>query len=373
MPAAYTLFLDPRTLKRARPYPPSAGGAPFADPSAFTRRAPHTRATRRARTPHAARRVPHAHQPLTDHAGSPASTADLPPLDDRSSPPGTSFRDRTKKTSSSASSRASSSGVGAAPKSASAAFWPFAETFAARGAAVHVPDLPGYVREGLEPRCWRELPREAVLLPLTSDGSALPACLLVLGLSSRRPYDAEYRAFIDLLRLSLSALLTAVQGREADGARAKQLAQLDEAKTTFFSNASHEFRTPLTLIQGPLLDCLQGVREPKMKERLEIAYRNAARLKRLVDSLLDFSKIAANRLEGRFRPLALGPYTADLASLFRSVIEKGHVEVRRAPACVRGGWLTRARVCSTSSTAARTSARSSMSTPSACRAIPSAW
>jgi hypothetical protein len=212
---------------------------------------------------------------------------------------------------------------------AAASFWPFAEAFASR-TAMHVPSVPSYVTDGFERRCWQEHAREAVIVPLVSDDSDVPDCLLVLGLNSRLTYGEQYMGWIDLLRISLNALLTAVRGREADVTRATQLAQLDEAKTTFFSNASHEFRTPLTLILGPLQDCLQmqAAREPKLKDRLDIAYRNAARLKRLVDSLLDFSKLAANRLEGRFQPIALGPYTADLASLFRSVVEKAGVDVR---------------------------------------------
>ncbi|KAI0035068.1 hypothetical protein K488DRAFT_44039 [Vararia minispora EC-137] len=283
MPASHTLLLDPRTLK---PSPPSPAPAPS--------------------------------------PASPIITADLPPLDD--SNPGTSFRDRTTKTkaSSSVSSRTSSSAASAS-RAGAPSFWPFGETFGARG-AVHVPDLPSYVLAGFELRCWKEHAREAVVVALTSADADVPSVLLVLGLNSRRPYDDDYRAFIDLLRVSLGALLTAVQGREADVTRATQLAQLDEAKTTFFSNASHEFRTPLTLIQGPLQDCLTMVTDGKVKDRLQMATRNVTRLKRLVDSLLDFSKIAANKLEGRFRPVQLGPYTADLASLFRSVIEKSRIE-----------------------------------------------
>ncbi|KAI0035069.1 hypothetical protein K488DRAFT_83402 [Vararia minispora EC-137] len=182
------------------------------------------------------------------------------------------------------------------PSHSAASFWPFAESFSSR-TAVHIQDLPGYVVDGFERRCWDEHPREAVIIPLTSDDSDIPDCLLVLGLNSRLAYDKPYEAWIDLLRMSLNALLTAVQGREADVARATQLAQLDEAKTTFFSNASHELRTPLTLIQGPLQDCLRTTRSSKVKENLEIASRNVSRLKRLVDGLLDFSKLAANRLE----------------------------------------------------------------------------
>ncbi|VDB99941.1 unnamed protein product [Peniophora sp. CBMAI 1063] len=207
-------------------------------------------------------------------------------------------------------------------------FWPFADVFAAN-AAVHVPHIPAYVVQGFDARGWNEQAREAVLIPLTDSTVAngtVPSCVIILGLNSRRSYDAHYRSWMDLVRMSLNSLLEAVKGREADIARATQLAQLDEAKTAFFSNASHEFRTPLTLIQGPLEDAIPYVRDTATRENLEMALRNTARLKRLVDSLLDFSKLAAKKLTGRFRPVALGPYTADLASLFNSVIQKAHVK-----------------------------------------------
>ena len=83
-------------------------------------------------------------------------------------------------------------------------------------------------------------------------------------------------------------------------ASGRHLAELDSAKTAFFSNASHELRTPLTLIQGPLQDALGSCTDPRVKDSLKMASRNVVRLSRLVDSLMDFSKIAANRLEGDF-------------------------------------------------------------------------
>ncbi|THH05145.1 hypothetical protein EW145_g5011 [Phellinidium pouzarii] len=203
----------------------------------------------------------------------------------------------------------------------SAVIWPFAAAFSSRG-TVHVPNIPDYVVEGFELRGWGEHAREAIVIPIVVDDTDIPAAVLVMGLNSRRPYDDDYASWIDLFRLSLNALLTAVKGREADLIRAEHLAELDSAKTAFFSNASHELRTPLTLIQGPLQDSIANLPESKSKDNLKMAARNVVRLSRLVDSLMDFSKLAANKLEGRFRPVQLGGYTADLASLFRSFWEK---------------------------------------------------
>ena len=107
--------------------------------------------------------------------------------------------------------------------------------------------------------------------------------------------------------------------------RAEALAELDRAKTAFFSNVSHEFRTPLTLLVGPLEDGLADTATPLApvhRERQEVAHRNALRLLRLVNTLLDFSRIEAGRIDASYEPTDLAQFTAELASVFRSAVEK---------------------------------------------------
>jgi signal transduction histidine kinase len=110
--------------------------------------------------------------------------------------------------------------------------------------------------------------------------------------------------------------------RELREANAK-LSELDVAKTAFFSNISHEFRTPLTLLLGPLEDELNDRQPvpPERRTRIEIAHRNALRLLRLVNSLLDFSRIEAGRAQVHYEPTDLAALTSDLASQFRDAIE----------------------------------------------------
>ncbi|MHB8811900.1 MAG: ATP-binding protein [Steroidobacteraceae bacterium] len=111
--------------------------------------------------------------------------------------------------------------------------------------------------------------------------------------------------------------------RELRDANAK-LAELDTAKTAFFSNISHEFRTPLTLMLGPLEDELADAdsRPTSQRWRLEAAHRNCQRLLKLVNTLLDFSSIEAGRMQARYEPTDLSSLTADLASQFRSAAER---------------------------------------------------
>ncbi|MDE3025887.1 MAG: response regulator, partial [Acidobacteriota bacterium] len=111
--------------------------------------------------------------------------------------------------------------------------------------------------------------------------------------------------------------------RDLRSANAK-LAELDAAKTAFFSNISHEFRTPLTLMLGPLEDELAeaGDGSPARRLRLELALRNARRLQKLVNALLDFSRIEAGRAQACYEPTDLAALTAELASNFHSATER---------------------------------------------------
>ena len=110
---------------------------------------------------------------------------------------------------------------------------------------------------------------------------------------------------------------------ETEKRRADMLAALDRAKTDFFSNVSHEFRTPLTLMLGPIDEALAEPGAALQGESLETVQRNALRLLKLVNTLLDFSRMEAGRVRASFEPVDLAVLTADLASAFRSAMERG--------------------------------------------------
>jgi len=82
---------------------------------------------------------------------------------------------------------------------------------------------------------------------------------------------------------------------ELQRAEATQLQELDELKSRFLTNITHEFRTPLTLIKAPLLR-LQSEQEGERDLRFETMIRNADRLEHLIDQLLDLSRLEAGRL-----------------------------------------------------------------------------
>jgi len=108
---------------------------------------------------------------------------------------------------------------------------------------------------------------------------------------------------------------------EEERSRVHALAELDRAKTIFVNNISHEFRTPLTLMIGPIQALLDECTNTQRVE-LDSLHRNAKRLLKLVNALLDFSSIEAGRYDARFVATDLCSFTREICSLFRSAIEK---------------------------------------------------
>jgi signal transduction histidine kinase len=203
--------------------------------------------------------------------------------------------------------------------------WPIAHV-AETGMARQIDD----VRERLGGLCvgpYPEPPKHALVLPVLKPGSERPAAVLVLGLSSRRIVDEAYRGFCDLVAAGVGAALANARAYEEEREKLDQLAAIDRAKTAFFSNVSHEFRTPLTLILGPIEDAVSGSRAALEGEDLRAVHRNALRLLRLVNSLLDFARIEAGRVEARFEPTDLSQLTEGLAGSFRSLLESAGLEL----------------------------------------------
>ncbi len=173
---------------------------------------------------------------------------------------------------------------------------------------------------------WHEPPAQALVVPLLQQGGA-PLGFLVAGLNRYRPLDEGYRGFVELIAAHIAAGVGSARSYRDQQQRAEELAELDRAKTTFFSNVSHEFRTPLTLILGPLdeLRARASGLDERAREELELVHRNGLRLAKLVNTLLDFSRIQAGRMQAQFEPVDLSTVTAELASVFRSAFERARL------------------------------------------------
>ena len=207
--------------------------------------------------------------------------------------------------------------------------WPFAQVAVER----HARQVDGLAARFGPGACgpYEEVPRSAVVLPVVLPGQQEPFGFLVAGVSARRALDEDYQNFHALLLAAVNTAVSNVLAYEQEQRRAEELAQIDRAKTAFFSNVSHEFRTPLTLILGPLEDALAAEDDalsPRQRQRIEVTQRNALRLLKLVNSLLDFSRIEAGRVQARYAPVDLARVTADLASVFESAMTRGGLAYR---------------------------------------------
>jgi PAS domain S-box-containing protein len=206
------------------------------------------------------------------------------------------------------------------PAAADARVWPAATLAQGRSVVLALED--DLFRQ-LPTGGWPESPARALLVPLLRQGAA-PYGFMVAGLNRYRELDDGYRGFVELAAGHVAAGVAAARSYEAQQRRAEELAELDRAKTAFFSNISHEFRTPLTLIMGPVEDLLArpGETDPRVREELGVIHRNGLRLGKLVNTLLDFSRIEAGRMQARYEPVDLAAATSDLASVFRSAVER---------------------------------------------------
>jgi PAS domain S-box-containing protein len=190
--------------------------------------------------------------------------------------------------------------------------------------AAEVTDLPSRGCQVTTP-LWSDPVETAFVLPLKNANHQRPAGFLIVGVSPRRVIDASYRSFLDLVAGHIATTIADARVLEEERRRAETLAQLDQAKTAFFSNVSHEFRTPLTLMLGPLGELLakpDGALAPDARVLATVAHRNSLRLLKLVNTLLDFSRIEAGRAQACYEPCDLARYTAELASSFGSACDR---------------------------------------------------
>jgi PAS domain S-box-containing protein len=168
-------------------------------------------------------------------------------------------------------------------------------------------------------------PQSAIVMPLNQSGQQQITGFLILAVSPGRAFDGEYRGFFEVVASQVETAIANARAYEEERKRIEALAELDRAKTAFFSNVSHEFRTPLTLMLSPLEDTLttlEGTIPPQEHKQLQLVQRNGRRLLKLVNSLLDFSRIEAGRVQVSYEPVDLSTYTAELASAFHSLIER---------------------------------------------------
>jgi PAS domain S-box-containing protein len=215
----------------------------------------------------------------------------------------------------------------------SSGLWPLHE--ARRTGRMQLVNLSSGLSSGLSSRSapirggtWSDPPNRAALLPVRSHLAHGFSGFFIAGLSSRLRLDDSYTDFLNLVTSQIATAISTARAYEEERKRAEALAEIDRAKTAFFSNVSHEFRTPLTLMLGPLEEILKEDQlATATRERAELAHRNSLRLLKLVNSLLEFSRIEAGRIKASYTAVDLTGITRDLTSNFRSAAEAGGLKL----------------------------------------------
>ncbi len=149
--------------------------------------------------------------------------------------------------------------------------------------------------------------------------------VLVLCPQALRPFDADHEGFVGLVADQVGQILTVATDRAREQSRLEALAALDAAKTAFLSSVSHEFRTPLTLLLGPLEDVLTGRTATLGRADLEEMHSSAHRLLRMVNGLLDVARIETDGLQATLEATDLAELTRDLLQPFASAAERAQV------------------------------------------------
>lgn len=201
------------------------------------------------------------------------------------------------------------------------------------------------VQEDLPQGAWNKTASQFVFIPICATGSNAPYAILFAALSPYRQFDRTYHQFCELIGERISLEINKMLAWKEERKRAEALEQIDKAKTVFFSNISHEFRTPLTLILSPLEEMIHqhnGSLPVADKQNLQTAHRNAMRLLKLVNTLLDFSRIESGRQHASYVLTDIVEFTKKLASNFRSVIEKAGLQlVIQADAFIQPVYIDR--------------------------------
>ena len=218
--------------------------------------------------------------------------------------------------------------------------WPIEEALVGSGPVM----IEGISKYFDRPLLYGSAPQDAVLTVLAKQGQKQPAGFMIAAINPFRRFAPAYAGFVDLLAGQIAASLDNARAYAEERRRAEALAEIDHAKTVFFSNVSHEFRTPLTLMLGPLEDLLGSTNglAPTERGQLKIVHRNSLRLLKLVNSLLDFSRIELGRAVANFQPVDLAALTRDLASNFRSACDQAGLRlVIDCPPLAREAYIDR--------------------------------
>ena len=166
-------------------------------------------------------------------------------------------------------------------------------------------------------------------VPIWSEGDLI-GLMMLINKKNQKEFSQNDLTLFSIISVQAGQLIKNLElQRETYQKRkeAEKLLELDKIKTNFFTNISHEFRTPLTLILGPAKKILENAADTKIKEDADLIYRSAGKLNRLVDQLLDISSIEAGKMKLKTSPQKLFPVIKHIVSSFQSFAERKKISL----------------------------------------------
>ena len=180
-------------------------------------------------------------------------------------------------------------------------------------------------QEGKQAGSTQGLEAEKALLavPLLAD-ARITGCIVLQQVHSDRQWQPDEITLAQSVANQAAIAVQQADLYQKSRLQAAQLLELDQQKTAFFQNISHEFRTPLTLTIGPLESAVERG-EGLDVEQSVIALRNSRRLLRLVNQLLDLQRLDAGKMQPTFRPCDLAVFVAEVVEAFQTYCERKQI------------------------------------------------
>jgi PAS domain S-box-containing protein len=163
--------------------------------------------------------------------------------------------------------------------------------------------------------------------PVIEPGQAAPSHVLVVGVPRGAESDADFADYLEVAAAILGAGFSGLRELAVVRQQSETLRELDAAKSAFLANVSHELRTPLALIAAPVADLLAAPDVPAaVKDRLVTTRASVVRLTRMVDAMLDFSRMEAGRIAPALEELDAAALLRSLAASFGPAIERAGLD-----------------------------------------------
>jgi len=163
--------------------------------------------------------------------------------------------------------------------------------------------------------------------PIVEPGQFAPSLVLVVGSACQLSSDGEFADYLELAAGLIGAGLSGLRELALERQHSETLRELDAAKSAFLANVSHELRTPLSLISAPLQEVLSDEDVAgKARERLVLVRGNVVRLRRMVDAMLDFSRMEAGRIVPNLTEVDVAALLRSVAAGFGPAIERVGLE-----------------------------------------------